>query len=225
MPTYPAIACLAAAGLLAPGPRLQPRWFLYAARAFAAVWLAVGAALACVPAVATWVLERRLDAVGVLTALAVVLLLTAALILYRRDRPIGAVASAASAALVLYTSAYAYQLPGLHTIWLSPRIAEAVARARPCATTTLATAPYTEPSLVFLLGTGTVRTDAQGAAEHLLHDPGCGLALVGAAERDPFLARLAAAKLRPRELDHLSGLNYSTGKRLDLFLYAVSPAG
>jgi len=146
------------------------------------------------------------------------------LILYRRNRSIGAVASAAAAALVLYTSAYAYQLPGLRTIWLSPRIADAVARAKPCATTTLATAPYTEPSLVFLLGTGTRCTDAKGAAEHLLRDPGCGLALVGADERGPFLAILTAAKLQPRQLDHLTGLNYSTGKRLDLFLYAASPS-
>jgi len=126
---------------------------------------------------------------------------------------------------VLYTSGYAYQLPGLRTIWLSPRVADAVARAKPCATTTLATAPYTEPSLVFLLGTGTRRTDAKGAAEHLLRDPGCGLALVGADELSPFLAILTAAKLQPRQLDHLTGLNYSTGKRLDLFLYAASPSG
>jgi len=225
LPTYPAIACLAAAGLLAPDSGSQPRWFIYLTRAFAAIWLAVGIALGCIPAVATWMLEQRLDPIGVLTALAVAFLLVATLILYRRSRPIGALASAAAAALVLYTSAYAYQLPGLQTLWLSPRIADAVARAKPCATTTLATAPYTEPSLVFLLGTGTKRTDARGAAEHLLRDPNCGLALVGTDERTSFLALLAAAKQQPLELGHISGLNYSTGKRLDLFLYAVSLSG
>ena len=66
------------------------------------------------------------------------------------------------------------------TIWISPRVAEAVARVRPCATTTVASTPYTEPSLVFLLGTGTVLTDVPGAARHLLQDPDCALALVGA---------------------------------------------
>jgi hypothetical protein len=198
---------------------------VYLARAFAVLWLVVGVALACFPPAATWVLEQRIDPVGVLTALAVVPLLVATMILYRQGRPIGAVAGAAAAALVLYASAYAFQLPGLQTIWLSPRIADAVAHAKPCATTTLATAPYIEPSLVFLLGTGTKRTDAQGAAEHLVRDPACGLALVGAEERNLFLALLAAANVQPREVDRIRGMNYSTGKRLELFLYALSPSG
>ena len=85
--------------------------------------------------------------------------------------------------------------------------------------------PYTEPSLVFLLGTGTKLTDAPGAAEHLLRDPACGLALVGAEQRDAFLALMKDAKVAPAELDRISGLNYSTGKRLDLILYGAPRAG
>ena len=93
------------------------------------------------------------------------------------------------AALILFASSYAYQLPRLRTIWLGPRkVAEAVARVRPCALTTVASTPYTEPSLVFLLGTRTVLTDTRGATEHLLRDPACALALVGADQRAAFLA-------------------------------------
>jgi hypothetical protein len=113
----------------------------------------------------------------------------------------------------------------MQTIWMSPRIADAVARAKPCAATTLATVPYAEPSLVFLLGTGTKLTDVRGAAEHLLRNPACGLALVGAQERSPFLSLMAAAKVETREVDRISGINYSNGKKLDLILYAVSPSG
>jgi 4-amino-4-deoxy-L-arabinose transferase-like glycosyltransferase len=225
LPTYPAIACLAAAGLLAPGGRGWPRWGVYLVRAFAAVWLIVGVALACLPPVATWALEARIDPVGVLTALTVFPLLVVTLVLLRRGRSIGAVGCAGAAALVLYVSAYAYQLPNLQTVWMSPRIADAVARAKPCPTTTLATVPYREPSLVFLLGTGTKLTDVKGAAEHLLRDPACGLALVGAQERGPFLSLMQAAKVEPREVERISGLNYSTGKKVELFLYAARPAG
>ena len=225
LPTYPAIACLAAAGLRAPDDGSAPRWALHLARASAVVWVALGVALACLPPVATWALEGRVDPVGVLTALAVVLLLITTLILRGRGRSIGAVACAAAAALVLYTSAYAYQLPDMQTVWMSPRIADAVARAKPCAATTLATVPYAEPSLVFLLGTGTKLTDVRGAAEHLLRNPACGLALVGAQEQSPFLSLMAAAKVETREVDRISGINYSNGKKLDLILYAVSPSG
>jgi 4-amino-4-deoxy-L-arabinose transferase-like glycosyltransferase len=225
LPTYPAIACLAAAGLLAPGSGGQPRWTVHLMRAFAVIWLITGVGLACLIPAATWALEARVDPVGIVTAVAVVALLTATLFLCRRGRSIAAVACSAAAALMLYASACGYQLPRLQTVWISPRIAAAVARAKPCAATTLATVPYAEPSLVFLLGTGTRLTDVRGAAAHLLHDPACGLALVGAEQRGPFLALMEAAKVAPREVDHIRGVNYSNGKKLELFLYAVSPAG
>jgi 4-amino-4-deoxy-L-arabinose transferase-like glycosyltransferase len=225
LPTYPAIACLAAAGLLSRETKEVGRWAVRLMRAFAAVWLAVGIALACWLPVATWVLEGRADAVGVLTALAVVPLLAATLRLLRGDRPVRAVACAGAAALVLFMSAYAYQLPRLQTIWMSPRIAEAVARARPCAGTTVATVPYAEPSLVFLLGTATKLTDVRGAMEHLRRDPACALALVGAKERSQFLSMMARAEVEPREVDRIRGINYSNGRSLELTLYAASPAG
>jgi hypothetical protein len=108
---------------------------------------------------------------------------------------------------------------------MSPRIAEAVARVQPCAETIVATVPYAEPSLVFLLGTATKLTDIPGAAAHLLHDPACALVLVGTQERTEFLSLMAAAKVEPREIDRIRGINYSNGKSLELILYAASPAG
>jgi hypothetical protein len=184
-----------------------------------------GDALACWLPVAAWLIEARVDLVGVLTALAVVPLLIATLLLLQYGKVIRAVACAGTATLVLFASVYGYQLPHLQTIWMSPRIAQAVAHARPCARTIVATAPYIEPSLVFVLGTGTELTDVKGVAEHLRRDPACGLGLVGAQERSSFLSLLNAAHLIPRELDHIRGINYSSGKWLELTLYAVSPAG
>jgi 4-amino-4-deoxy-L-arabinose transferase-like glycosyltransferase len=225
LPIYPAIACLAAAGLLRPDRRDPSRWAAALMRTFAALWLVVGIALSCWLPVATWLIEARVDLIGVLTAFTAVPLLIWTLLLLRHAKAIHAVACAGTAALVLFASVYAYQLPHLQTIWMSPRIAEAVARARPCVRTILATAPYIEPSLVFVLGTGTELTDVEGVAEHLRRDPACGLALVGADERSSFLSLLGAARLVPRELDHIRGINYSSGKWLELTLYAVSPGG
>jgi 4-amino-4-deoxy-L-arabinose transferase-like glycosyltransferase len=221
MPTYPAIACLAAASLLSPEPRAAGKWLLRLMRAFAAFWLVVGIALAVALPAAIWVLEGHVHAIGVLTVLAVVPLLAATLRLLHRGRPLRAVACASAAALLLYVSSYSSLLPAVRTIWLSPRIADAVARARPCDRTIIASVPYVEPSLVFLLGTGTRLGQAEGAAEHLLRDPSCGLALVGAAERDRFLALMRAQGVEPREVERIGGLNYSNGRRLDLTLYAA----
>ena len=225
LPTYPAIACLAAAGLVSPETVKLGRWAARFTAAFAVLWLVVGVLLACGLPIAAWKLEGRIDSVGVLVALAVLPLLGATLMLVHRGKPIRAVACAGIAALALYVSAYAYQLPRLQTVWMSPRIAEAVARVRPCAGTTVASVSYEEPSLVFLLGTRTKLTDVDGAADHLRRDPACALALIGARERSRFLASMKAADLEPRELDRIRGMNYSNGRWLDLTLFAASPAG
>jgi len=224
LPTYPAIACLAAAGLLAQR-RDTGRWAVPLIRAFAGLWFVAGIALACLLPVTAWLIEHRVDLIGVLTAFTVVPLLIGTLVLLRHGKAIRSIACAGAAAFVLFVSVYAYQLPHLQTIWMSPRIAEAVTRMRPCARTIVATASYVEPSLVFALGTETKLTDVEGAAEHLRRDPACGLALVGAQEQSSFLSLLHAAHLVPRELDHIRGINYSTGKWLELTLYAVSSAG
>jgi 4-amino-4-deoxy-L-arabinose transferase-like glycosyltransferase len=225
LPTYPAIACLIAAALLAPATGAVGRWAVQAMRVYAGLWLLVGIALTALLPLAAWVLEARVDWLGVVTVLAVVPLLGLTLLALDRGSRMRAVCVGAGAALILFASAYAYQLPNLRTIWISPRVAEAVARVRPCALTTVASTPFTEPSLVYLLGTGTVLTDARGAAEHLLRDPECALALVGADQREAFLGFLKDVNIAPAERDHISGLNYSTGKRLDLTLYGATRGG
>jgi 4-amino-4-deoxy-L-arabinose transferase-like glycosyltransferase len=225
LPTYPAIACVIAAALLAPAAKAAGRRSVYVMRAYAGLWLLVGIALAALLPVAAWVLESRIDGIGILTVLAVAPLLGLTLLSLGNGRRMRAVCCATGAALILFVSCYAYQLPNLRTIWLSPRIAGAVARVRPCAATTVASTSFSEPSLVYLLGTGTVLTDTQGAAAHLRRDPACALALVGADQRAAFLGFLKEDNVTPAELDHISGLNYSTGKRLDLVLYRARRPG
>ena len=65
LPTYPAIACLTAAALLAPATRAAGRRAVYAMRAYAGLWLLLGVALAALLPVAAWMLEARIDWVGV----------------------------------------------------------------------------------------------------------------------------------------------------------------
>ena len=228
LPTYPAIACLAAAALLAPDGESAGRWAVYRCGRCRALWLLVGVALAVLAA------GRRLGAGSARRSGR------------RADRArrraaagrdaavapdaaggCAAVACAAGAALILFASAYAYQLPRLRTIWISPRIAEAVARARPCADDDRRQhRPYTEPSLVFLLGTGTKLTDVAGRGGAPAARPGLRASPWSAPiSATRFSALLKDAKFAPVELDRISGLNYSTGKRLDLILYGAPRAG
>lgn len=221
LPTFPAIACLTAAAALAPGAWHFGRIWRWVAGVYATIWLVVGLGLAVAGPVVLWTLERKISAAPVLAGFAVIPLVAAAPWFAWRNLPVRALACAGLAALLVLVDAYAFVLPDLRTLWLSPRIAAAVAAVRPCPDSIVASGSFTEPSLVFLLGKDTRLVTATAAADYLLAHQACGLALIGSKDAPVFLQRMAAGAATPRPLTQISGINYSTGKKLDLTLYAA----
>ena len=127
-----------------------------------------------------------------------------------------AVMAALLAGLVTWPALVVRVAPELTQLWVSRNVAEVIdslAIRGP-----IASAGFTEPSLVFLLGTGTKLTDGVGAAEFLARHPDSA-AVVAATERDRFLGQAAALGLNPAPLGEVKGLNYSRGKPVDLTLY------
>jgi 4-amino-4-deoxy-L-arabinose transferase-like glycosyltransferase len=224
LPTYPAIACLTAAAALASAPWRFGRIWRWVAWIYGAVWAVVSLGLAVAGPVLLWQVQHTVRVVPVLAGLAVAALAVVLLLAVHRRQPGRSLVAGALAALLLAVSTYGFVLPNLQAMWLSPRIAAMVRAVRPCPTSIVASASYSEPSLVFLVGQDTRLIDAEGAADFLLHDRSCGLALIGQAERATFLARMAAAGVKPRSLAEVSGIDYSTkGRRLDLTLFAATP--
>ncbi len=225
LPVYPAIALLAAAGLTQPGGWRPPAawWGRALLGLYALLWLAVGVTLACAGPVAIWLLQHRLPAVSLLIpALSLPLILVSAYSLLR-GRPRDALFSVAGAAAIAYTGLFLVVVPRLTTLWLSPRIADTVALLRPCPTSVLASASFSEPSLVFLAGQSTRLVNPTGAADFLASDRACGLALIGRDGETAFQSQLARDGLAVRRLATIEGLNYSTGKHLSLGLYQAMP--
>ena len=183
-------------------------------------------ALAVAVAVIPYLVDGRIDPVGVAMLPVVLVLYALTLRLFAQRRERAGFGAGLAAAAVLYAGTYGAVLPAIDGVWISRQAARAVAAARPCPTTTVASAGYSEPSLVFLLGTGTRLTHASGAAEALASDPACGLALVDSREDADFQATLkgqAALKgVTPVALSRLSGFNYNTGKRVTLTLYGAA---
>src|SRR5690606_31774694 len=110
---------------------------------------------------------------------------------------------------------------GLEPLWLSPRLAETLLEARlhPIAGAfpgPVALAGYSEPSAVFLLGTRTQLTDAEGAAAALAEGRP---AVVEAAFEDDFLAAAARRGLIPVAAGEIAGMNYSRGDPARLIIY------
>jgi len=214
LPVYPALALLAACAFTEP---LEPRrsWLDIAAMA---LWSLATLALAAVLVGAPMQLTGDVSPIAI--GAAVLVLAVAAVFLlgwsFRQPR----ILPGLLAAVLLSESVFGLALPALDPIWLSRGAARAIARhhleERP-----VAAAGFAEPSLVFLLGTGTKLTTGEGAANFLAATPD-GIALVSDREAAAFRAALAARQVGATAVDTVSGLNYSNGQRLTLTLYAAT---
>lgn len=229
LPTYPAIACLAAAALVAPARAglEQPRSGRLGALAFAVasvLWLAVSALIAAVAPVALMRLEGVTDPVAIGLAVVVGVAAVTGLWFLWKGRPVRSVVALTVAAAVAWLNAFGYAAPRLDSVWMSRRIDATVRAAQPCPGAPLITTPYGEPSLIFLYGrTRTHVTDGGAeAAQGLAEAAPCGLGLIGGEKRADFLARAASLGLALTPVGHITGRNYSNGANLDLILYKAA---
>ena len=108
---------------------------------------------------------------------------------------------------------------GFSPMWVAERAAQAVAgefKDGPPPVT--AVAGFSEPSLVFLSGTGTVLTSGGGAAQHLLNESHAA-AIVEGREMPAFTQALGGRAADVREAAQVSGINYSKGKPVTLHVF------
>jgi 4-amino-4-deoxy-L-arabinose transferase-like glycosyltransferase len=221
LPTYPAIACLAAAALVAPQPAIKTRLGAVAFAVASALWIAVSALIAAVAPVALMRLERETDPIAIVLAFVVIAAAVTALWLLWNRRALRSVVALTIAAAVAWFNAFGYAAPRLDNLWMSRRIDAAARAAQPCPGAQLITAPYGEPSLIFLYGRTRTHIADTGAdaAKALAEASPCGLALIGGEKRTEFLARAATLGLALTPVKQITGKNYSNGDDLDLILY------
>ncbi len=186
LPMMPALAVLTAVALTKGGLRLDTLWFRLTYLGMAAGGLVLGIGLN----VALYRLQGHMSLTGLGLGLVVAAAGIASWRLFLADRMMPALAAMTVTAGLAYTMAYAVLLPQARDFWLSDRIAEAVASARTCSTPQMIVSGYTEPSIVFLLGTRTRLVDAPQAAR-LFQEAECAVAVVADEESATFRAELA----------------------------------
>ncbi len=104
-------------------------------------------------------------------------------------------------------------------MWVAERAAQAVAgEFKDGAPPMTAVAGFSEPSLVFLSGTGTVLTSGGGAAQHLLSEPQAA-AIIEGREMPAFTRAIGDRGADIREAAQVSGINYSKGKPVTLHVF------
>ncbi len=216
MPTYPALAILAALAV-STGFRAEGRW-AWAHRAAVGIFCAVTAALGLVPLVGTVHFGIPVTLEPVLATAAGATALVAGLRLLR-DLSARRLRDLAVTAAVFYGLTFQGVFPIVDVIWPSRTLARAVDGLSGCEAKPVEITGYAEPSAVFYLGTGTGLGDPADAAGLLKRNPDCAIAVTTAQDREAFLAAAAAIGARPRELLSFDAFNYTRGKPVTMTVY------
>ncbi len=222
VPLYPALALIAARGLIAAaeeGMAVPRRWIAWVPLG---LWALVAVALAAALVGLPLDLGHRASAGAAIAAAAV---LAALWHLGRHERArasLGSVGIALIVGLLVMAPAFALVLPRLSDIWLSRSAAVLVATERLPGERVVSTG-YSEPSLVFMLGTDTGLMAPSMAATALV-DGKAKLALVADRQDGDFWAALKTAGRAARPFGAVRGFDYSNGHWITLRLYRLAPA-
>ncbi len=217
LPLVPALALAVVAVFV--DERETPKRIL---RRIAAVHLGIlPVALAAAAVILPWYLGDIPSFIGVpVVAVGALVGVGAAALLWRREGPgvVRPMLVGILSALVVSVGTWAYVMPGLRMIWMSPRLAEAVVAVRPCPQGPFASVGFTEPSLVFLAGTDT-RLISAAEAGALLAQDACAVVAVESREAAAFAAATASSPVPIAEVGREQGFNINGGRRLDIGLY------
>lgn len=214
LPAFPAlalmIAALACEGIEAFRHRAAKAWY--------AVWTLIGLALAAAMVVLPIKFGPGFNPATVPAAIGIVLATLLPVVLAWRGQIVTAALALALTSAATFPVAFEGVAPSLDRIFLSRGVARIVATVG--SDGPVAAAGYSEPSLVFLLGTNTRFVDGVGAARHLA-DNRRTLAVVSDRELPAFFAEAAGRHLEVEEFGRIDGINYSRGKPTTLVVLGV----
>lgn len=214
LPAFPALALMVAAlaceGLEAFRHRAAKAWY--------AVWTLIGLVLAVAMVVLPIKFGSGFDPLTVPAAIGIALATLLPAALAWRGQIVTAGLALALTAAATFPVAFQGVAPSLDKVFLSRGVARVVATVG--SDGPVAAAGYSEPSLVFLLGTNTRFVDGPGAARHLA-DNRRTLAVVSERELPAFFAEASARGLEVEEFGRVDGFNYSRGKPTTLVVLGV----
>jgi 4-amino-4-deoxy-L-arabinose transferase-like glycosyltransferase len=145
-------------------------------------------------------------------------------VLLLRHHSARALVTAGALGVAAHVALTAGLLPRLEPLFLSKDIADALDRnklsPRSGAAGPVSVTGYSEPSLIFQLGTATDLTDGEGAAQAIIEGRP---AVVEGREEKPFREALAQQGLTPRPVAVIDGVNYSDGDKERLTVYRGEP--
>jgi 4-amino-4-deoxy-L-arabinose transferase-like glycosyltransferase len=220
LPAFPALALLIAWAATDADAADTPlrRWQVWLKRLALLGFAVVTVLLAAASVGATPYLMRQFSWWGLLGAILALLAGWLGSGIRPPAAPARRIGLAAISSAALFAVLTLFVLPGLKPVWLSPQIAEAFEKAKPCPDSRLIAVGYQEPSLVFLAGTNTLLTGAEDAAGALAADR-CAVAVVDGRNVEKFTSSLPGGQAGVEEAATVRGVNYSKGTERLLILF------
>ena len=213
LPLYPAIAILIA-GILEGGGLVTKRWLVRGT----AGWFVFPVAIAIAVGVGFIAIGGDLGLVAWPFAAAAMIFGLFAWWLYDVDGAERSLLRGMVSSVFIAITVYAVTVPSLPALFPSALIADTL-RASGCEQPQVAsTFAYQEPSLVFLLGTGTRFTDGTGAAIFLGQGP-CRFALIDARNVGSFVQSANSIGLHYSFSQRVAGYNISIGRPVTLTVF------
>ena len=218
LPLYPALALLTALAIMAAIDRLRGPLHAWWTRIWYGLWSVIGLVLAAAAVAVPIVLGEGFTPWSLLPAAAAIAASVAGLWLAVRHRLLAAAVAVLALGAIAQGAILQWIVPQATDMWVSQKIARAVAAAG--AEAPVAIAGFSEPSAPFEMGTDTVLTSGGGAASHLLATPGS-LAIVEQRQEQAFQAAMGARAADARPVATVSGLNYSKGQDVLFTIYEL----
>ncbi|MCE5334011.1 MAG: glycosyltransferase family 39 protein [Desulfobacteraceae bacterium] len=219
LPVYPALCLLAAKTVLEALPSPAPGFRSWVSRFYCASCFAVPVVLGIGALAFPAVFDKRFEPLALLPAAISIGVAVFGARAYLSGRLARATVTAIVGSVLLLAPLLQWILPGVDGLWLSRTVANG-ARERAQGKVMLASSPYHEPSLVFLLGTQTLTTSPGRSALFLKQHPE-GMALIGAAEDNLFKSEALRLGLPVHVVGSFRGFRYSGGRYMSLRLYTV----
>lgn len=221
LPTYPAIAILAAASLTKwPLRRPKAVWARGLMGLYTLLWGMLAAGFVVAGVILLWKSEGQLNYGALIAVFGALPLVLYAFWLLWKARRLHAAWVIIAAAVVVHAGIFLTVIPNLGLLQLAPRAAALYDDYRPCENSTLVSVSYSEPSLAFLAGSNTKLLGVPKAAEYLAANSSCALVLVDRKDEAALISRMLEKGFALTEYGRVTGLNYSNGHHLDLGLYA-----
>jgi hypothetical protein len=217
LPLHPAFAILIALAISSFGMKPVTQRRAWSTRAWLLFWSLCSVALAIALLWLPIRLAQNFSLSSVVAAVAAVLAVVCVWWFIARPRTVTPLVLVGLAGAGMQVVLFAAFLPTLSDLWITERAARSIARIAP---TSVVAAGYSEPSLVFVVGTHTQLVDASVAAKVLNRTPHSA-ALIEERELPMFMQALTPGSAVERDV--IQGFNYSRGKQVRLHVFAAGP--